>query len=43
MSLVPILALIGCVLLATTLDALTWVRFAVWVIVGIGVYLGCSR
>ncbi|MEU7767490.1 amino acid permease [Nocardia sp. NPDC049190] len=41
--LVPILALTGCALLATTLDALTWVRFAVWVLVGIGVYLGYGR
>ncbi|MFI7670521.1 APC family permease [Nocardia sp. NPDC049526] len=41
--LVPILALIGCVLLATTLDGLTWVRFAVWVLVGIAVYLGYCR
>ncbi|WP_069161074.1 APC family permease [Nocardia altamirensis] len=40
---VPVLALIGCVLLATTLDGLTWVRFAVWVVVGLGVYLGYSR
>ncbi|WP_280303011.1 amino acid permease [Nocardia abscessus] len=41
--LVPILALIGCVLLATTLEALTWVRFGVWVLVGIAVYLGYGR
>jgi amino acid transporter len=32
--LVPIFASIGCILPATTLDALTWVRFAVWVAVG---------
>ncbi|BDT99693.1 amino acid permease [Nocardia sputorum] len=40
---VPLLALIGCVLLATTLEALTWVRFGVWVLVGIAVYLGYGR
>ncbi|WP_433635192.1 amino acid permease C-terminal domain-containing protein [Nocardia sp. CA-120079] len=41
--LVPILALIGCVLLATTLDGLTWVCFAVWVLGGSAVYLGYGR
>ncbi|WP_406276059.1 amino acid permease [Nocardia sp. NBC_00881] len=41
--LVPVLALIGCVLLATTLDVLTWVRFAVWVLVGSAVYFGYGR
>ncbi|MEU1994345.1 amino acid permease [Nocardia gamkensis] len=40
---VPLLALFGCVLLATTLEALTWVRFGVWVLVGIAVYLGYGR
>ncbi|MFI9504021.1 amino acid permease [Nocardia sp. NPDC052566] len=41
--LVPILALIGCLLMATTLDKLTWVRFAVWVAVGSAVYYGYGR
>ncbi|WP_067836911.1 amino acid permease [Nocardia lijiangensis] len=41
--LVPILALLGCALMAFTLDELTWVRFAVWVAVGVAVYLGYGR
>jgi len=38
--LVPLLAVVGCVGLATTLSGLTWLRFAVWTVVGLAVYLG---
>lgn len=43
MPLVPVLAIAGCAWLLTTLDELTWVRFAVWSAVGLGVYLLYSR
>ncbi|MBF6210620.1 amino acid permease [Nocardia puris] len=41
--LVPILALLGCALMALTLDELTWVRFAIWVAIGVGVYFWYGR
>lgn len=40
MPVVPVLAIAGCVALATTLSALTWIRFAVWTLVGVAIYLG---
>ncbi|HVV12157.1 amino acid permease [Amycolatopsis sp.] len=40
---VPLLALAGCVLLATTLAPLTWLRFGVWLVAGIALYLGYGR
>ncbi|WP_082080498.1 amino acid permease [Williamsia herbipolensis] len=43
MPLVPVLAIAGCVWLLTTLEALTWIRFAVWTAVGIAVYVGYSH
>jgi APA family basic amino acid/polyamine antiporter len=40
MPLVPLLAIAGCVWLASTLSGLTWIRSAVWTAVGFAVYLG---
>ncbi|MFB4295022.1 amino acid permease [Actinomadura sp. NTSP31] len=40
---VPLLALAGCVLLATTLAGLTWARFAAWVVVGLALYAVYGR
>ena len=39
MPLVPILGMLACLGLMVALPQLTWVRFAVWTIVGILVYL----
>lgn len=40
---VPVLALVGCVVLATTLAPLTWLRFGIWLVAGIALYAGYSR
>ena len=39
MPLVPILGMLACLGLMVALPQLTWIRFAVWTIVGILVYL----
>nr|WP_232068533.1 amino acid permease [Nitrospira sp. KM1] len=40
MPIVPILAMLACLGLMWQLPALTWMRFGIWTIVGIAVYLG---
>lgn len=39
MPVVPILGMLACIGLMTALPQLTWIRFGVWTIVGIAVYL----
>ncbi|WP_019925807.1 amino acid permease [Nocardia sp. BMG111209] len=43
MPLVPLVAIAGCIWLATTFEALTWLRFVIWSVVGIALYLGYGR
>ncbi len=40
---VPILAIVGCMYLAVTLPAATWIRFGVWMVLGLVVYALYSR
>src|SRR5271168_4735715 len=39
----PIASICACVWLMVNLTALTWVRFAVWLVVGTAIYLGYGR
>ena len=41
--LVPIVPIIGCIYLSATLPAATWIRFVVWLVVGLVVYVVYSR
>jgi APA family basic amino acid/polyamine antiporter len=40
---VPVLAILGCLYLAVTLPAATWVRFVVWMVLGLLVYVLYAR
>lgn len=40
---VPLLAIAGCIYLAVTLPADTWLRFVVWMVLGLLVYVGYAR
>src|SRR5438552_5674411 len=40
---VPILGIVCCVGLMLTLPADTWVRLAVWMVIGLAIYFGCGR
>ncbi|GAA1887580.1 amino acid permease [Williamsia serinedens] len=43
MPVIPVLAIIACVWLMLNLSALTWVRFAIWMVIGVVVYFLYSR
>ena len=40
---VPILGIATCLTLMASLDALTWVRLGVWLLIGLAVYVGYGR
>jgi basic amino acid/polyamine antiporter, APA family len=39
----PITAVVACLWLMLNLSALTWIRFGVWMVVGIAIYVGYGR
>jgi APA family basic amino acid/polyamine antiporter len=41
--LVPVLAILVCLSMMVSLDALTWYRLVVWLAIGLGIYFGYSR
>jgi len=41
--LVPLLGIASCLVLMISLPLLTWVRFIVWLLIGLGIYFGYSR
>ena len=43
MPVIPILAVVACVWLMINLTAFTWVRFIIWMVLGIGVYFAYGR
>jgi basic amino acid/polyamine antiporter, APA family len=43
MPLIPILAIIACVWLMLNLSALTWIRFLVWMVIGVAFYFLYSQ
>jgi APA family basic amino acid/polyamine antiporter len=40
---VPLLSIISCFILMASLPLETWVRFFVWLVIGLGIYLLYSR
>jgi APA family basic amino acid/polyamine antiporter len=41
--LIPIMGIVSCFLMMVSLDALTWIRLAVWMAIGLVVYFGYGR
>jgi APA family basic amino acid/polyamine antiporter len=40
---VPILAIVSCMILMASLPVETWVRFLVWLVIGLSIYIAYSR
>ncbi|MEK7214517.1 MAG: amino acid permease, partial [Chloroflexota bacterium] len=43
LSAVSLLGILSCVILMTSLPLVTWLRFAVWLVIGLVIYFGYSR